>query len=78
MFIILFILILVYIFLRIMSSKKNKAIEEKDKSIEEQNNQLDSAISLLYTNKIPIADIATQLAVGEEKVIEALKRKGLK
>ena len=58
--------------------EKDKAIEEKDKAIEEKDKQLDSAIGLLYANKIPIADIATQLSVREEKVIEILKCKGLK
>ena len=57
--------------------EKDKKLEEKDKAIEEQSKQLDSAICLLYTNKIPVADIAAQLSVREEQVVEALKRKGL-
>lgn len=58
--------------------EQNKALEEQNKAIEEQGLKLDSAICLLYTNKMPVTDIAAQLSIREEEVMDALKRKGMK
>ena len=58
--------------------EQNKAIEEQNKVLEEQGLKLDSAICLLYTNKMPVTDIAAQLSIREEEVTDALKRKGMK
>ena len=58
--------------------EQNKVLEEQNKAIEEQGLKLDSAICLLYTNKMPVTDIAAQLSIREEEVMDALKRKGMK
>ena len=58
--------------------EQNKALEEQNKALEEQGLKLDSAICLLYTNKMPVTDIAAQLSIREEEVMDALKRKGMK
>ena len=58
--------------------EQNKAFEEQNKALEEQGLKLDSAICLLYTNKMPVTDIAAQLSIREEEVMDALKRKGMK
>ena len=58
--------------------EQNKALEEQNKAIEEQGLKLDSDICLLYTNKMPVTDIAAQLSIREEEVMDALKRKGMK
>ena len=58
--------------------EKDKKLEEKDKKLEEQNEKLSSAICLLSKNHISVTDIAVQLSISEEEVVETLRRKGLK
>lgn len=55
----------------------DKMIEER-KQMLKINQTFDSAICLLYTNNMSVADIAAQLSIREEEVTDALKRKGLK